>query len=101
MSFVNSVKLIDENRVLSKMVSSLSEEKERLKEDKDSTHRLFNEVKYHKIETCILFTRCYWIWLWLSSKHAALRGKSKDWLAGNQDNVSKWCDMSICGLLSN
>jgi hypothetical protein len=39
--------------IMPTMVSSLSEEKERLKEDNDSTHRLFNEVKYHKIETCI------------------------------------------------
>jgi hypothetical protein len=34
-----------------------------------------------------------------SAKHAALRRKSKDWLAWNQDNVSKWVDMSIHGLL--
>jgi hypothetical protein len=27
-------------------------------------------------------------------KHAALRSKSKDWLALNQDIVSKWSDMS-------
>jgi hypothetical protein len=24
--------------------------------------------------------------------HLALRRKSKDWLAQNQDNVSEWCD---------
>ena len=30
-----------------------------------------------------------------SAKHAALRRKSKDWLARNQDNVSDWGDMSI------
>ena len=29
------------------------------------------------------------------AKHAALRSKSKDWLAQNQDNVSDWSDMSI------
>ena len=34
-----------------------------------------------------------------SAKHAALWSKSKDWLVGNQDNVSEWGDMSICGLL--
>jgi hypothetical protein len=34
-----------------------------------------------------------------SAKHAALRRKSKDWLAQIQDNVSEWGDMSICGLL--
>jgi hypothetical protein len=34
-----------------------------------------------------------------SVKHAALRRKSKDWLAWDQDNVSEWGDMSIRGLL--
>jgi len=34
-----------------------------------------------------------------SDKHAALRRKSKDWLARNQNNVSGWSDMSIGGLL--
>ena len=34
-----------------------------------------------------------------SAKHAALRRKSKDWLAWNQVNVSEWDDMFICGLL--
>jgi hypothetical protein len=33
-----------------------------------------------------------------SAKHAALRRKSKDWLALNQDNVSEWRDMSIRGI---
>ena len=36
---------------------------------------------------------------YFSAKHAALRRKSKDWLARNQDIVSEWCDMSIRGLL--
>ena len=31
--------------------------------------------------------------------NAALRRKSKDWLARNQDNVSEWSDMSTRGLL--
>jgi hypothetical protein len=31
--------------------------------------------------------------------HTALRWKSKDWLAWNQDNVSEWGDMSTSGLL--
>ena len=35
----------------------------------------------------------------LSVQHAALRRKSKDWLARNQDNVSEWSDMSTRGLL--
>ena len=34
-----------------------------------------------------------------SAKHAALRKKSKGWLAQNQDNVSEWGDMFIHGLL--
>jgi len=36
---------------------------------------------------------------YFSSKHAALRSKSKDWFAGNQDNVSEWGDISTRGLL--
>jgi hypothetical protein len=35
----------------------------------------------------------------LYAKHTALRRKSQDWLAQNQDNVSEWSDMSTCGLL--
>jgi hypothetical protein len=34
-----------------------------------------------------------------SANHVALRSKSKDWLARNQNNVSEWSDMSIRGLL--
>ena len=34
-----------------------------------------------------------------SAKHAALRRKSKDWLARNLNNVSEWSDMSTRGLL--
>ena len=36
---------------------------------------------------------------YLSAKHAVFRRKGKDWLAQNQDNVSRWGDMSIHGLL--
>jgi len=46
------------------------------------------QTKDYKIGMC-----CF------SAKHAALRRKSKDWLARNQANVSEWGDMSICGLL--
>jgi hypothetical protein len=35
-----------------------------------------------------------------SAKHAELRGKSKDWLARNQNNVSECGHMSIRGLVS-
>ena len=31
---------------------------------------------------------------YFSAKQAALRRKSKDWLARNQNNVSRWSDMS-------
>ena len=34
-----------------------------------------------------------------SAKHEALRSKSKNGLARNQDNVFEWSEMSICGLL--
>ena len=34
-----------------------------------------------------------------SAKHAALRRKSKDWLARNQDSISELGDMSIRRLL--
>ena len=34
-----------------------------------------------------------------SAKYVALRRKSKDWLAQNQNNVSEWNDMSTRGLL--
>jgi hypothetical protein len=41
-------------------------------------------------------TKDYKIGYWcFSAKHAALKSKSKDWLAQNQDKVSKWGDMSI------
>ena len=47
-----------------------------------------SQTKHYTIDIC-----CF------SAKHAALRRKSKDWLAWNQDTVSEWRDMSICGLL--
>ena len=46
------------------------------------------QTKDYKIGIC-----CF------SAKHAALRKKSKDWLARNQINVSAWSDMSNRGLL--
>ncbi len=47
------------------------------------------QIKDYKIGIC-----CF------SAKHTALRRKSNDWLARHQDNVSKWGDMSIRGLVS-
>jgi hypothetical protein len=46
------------------------------------------QTKDYKIDIC-----CF------SAKHTALRSKSKDWFAQNQNNVSEWGDMSIRGLL--
>ena len=46
------------------------------------------QTKDYKIGIC-----CF------SVKHAALRRKSKDWLARNQNNVSEWSDMSTHGQL--
>ena len=46
------------------------------------------QTKYYKIGIC-----CF------SAKHIALRRKSKDWLARNQNNVSEWSDKSTRGLL--
>jgi hypothetical protein len=48
----------------------------------------YGQTKDYKIGIC-----CF------SAKHAVLRSKSKDWLAGNQDNVSEWGDMSFRCLL--
>ena len=46
------------------------------------------QTKDYKIGIC-----CF------SAKHAALRRKSKDWLAWNQNNVSEWSDMFTRRLL--
>ena len=40
------------------------------------------QTKDYKIDICYFF-----------AKHASLRKKSKDWLARNRDNVSKWGNM--------
>ncbi len=46
------------------------------------------QTKDYKIGIC-----CF------SAKHAALRRKSNDWLARNQNNVSEWSDIFTRGLL--
>jgi hypothetical protein len=46
------------------------------------------QTKDYKIGICCFF-----------AKHAALRRKSQDGLARNQNNVSEWSDMSINRLL--
>jgi hypothetical protein len=45
-------------------------------------------------------TKDYNWYLLFSAKHAALRSKSIDWLARNQNNVSEWGNMSTRGLLN-
>ena len=45
-----------------------------------------NQIRDYAIGTC-----CFY------AKQSALRRKSKNWLGRNQDNVSKWGDMSIRG----
>ena len=42
------------------------------------------KIKDYKIGICCLY-----------AKHTSLRRKNKHLLARNQDNISKWCDMSI------
>ena len=46
------------------------------------------QTKHYKIGIC-----CF------STKHAALKRKSKDWLVQNQNNVYEWSDMSTRRLL--
>ena len=48
----------------------------------------FCYVYYYKIGICYFF-----------AKQAAVKRTSKDWLARNLNNVSKWSDMSTSGLL--
>jgi hypothetical protein len=52
-------------------------------EDREFASRS-GQTKNYKIDIC-----CF------SAKHVALRSKSKDWLARNQNNVSEWSDMSV------
>jgi hypothetical protein len=72
-----------ENRIGGVMVSMLTSSAI----DRVFEPRLGQTIDYKLIICCI------------SAKHAALRSKSKVCLAQNQNNVSEWSDMSICGLL--
>jgi hypothetical protein len=48
----------------------------------------------HRFEPRSSHTKDYKIGICcFSTKHAALRRKSKDWLARNQNNVYEWSDM--------
>ena len=55
---------------------------------------LASSVVYCGVEPLLDQTICCF-----SAKHTALRSKSKDWLARNQNNVSEWRDLSTRGLL--
>ena len=72
------------NRLSGVMVSRLASSAE----DRGIDDPRSGQTKDFKIGIC-----CF------SAKHAALRSKSKDWLARSQNNVSEWGNMSICGLL--
>jgi len=52
------------------------------------------ELLSDKPKDCAIGICCF------SAEDETLRGKGKDWLARNQDNVSEWSDMSIRGRLS-
>ena len=54
----------------------------------------------HGFESWLVQTKYYTIGIYcFYISYAALRGKSKDLLARNYDNVSEWSDVSVCGLL--
>ena len=60
---------------------------------------LASSAVYHRLDPRSGQTKDYKIGICcFSAKHAALRSKSKDWLARNQNDVSEWSDMSIRGL---
>jgi hypothetical protein len=55
----------------------------------DRGFELFSgQIKNYKIGMC-----CF------SAEHKALRSKNKDWLTRNQNNVSKWSDISAHRML--
>jgi hypothetical protein len=52
-----------------------------------------------ELETWSGQTKGYTIGICCSAKPACLKSKNKDWLPRNQNNMSKWSDMSTRGLL--
>ena len=59
-----------------------------------------SSAKYRGFEPWSGKTKDCKIGIWcFSARHAALRRKSKDWLARNQDNVPEWGDMSVREML--
>jgi hypothetical protein len=78
------------------------------KQNREKPHRWYNGESARLVcgrswvRAPIWYTKDYKIGMCcFSTKHTALMRKSKDWLkmARNQDNVSKWGDISILGLL--
>ena len=64
------------------------------------TNVLVSSVVDSRIESRPVKTKDYKIGICcVSSKHAALTRKSKDWFDRNQNNVSDWGDMVTRGLL--
>jgi hypothetical protein len=49
--------------------------------------RFFNHLRIDRKTKTKVGIRCF------SAKHVALRSKSKEWLAWNQNNVSEWSDI--------
>ena len=76
--FTCSTPSSESNRIGGVMVSVLTSSAI----DRGLEHRS-GQTKDYKMGIC-----CF------SAKHAALRRKSKDWLARNQNNLSEWSDMS-------
>jgi hypothetical protein len=81
--FIDKSRSIAHNRIGGVMVSVLASNAV----DREFESRL-SQTKDYKIGIC-----CF------SAKQAALSRKSKDWLDRNQNNVSEWRDISLCGLL--
>ena len=80
---INKMKMKIGNRMGSIMVSVLASSAIDCRYEPRS-----GQTKEYKIGIC-----CF------SAKNASLRGKSKDWLARNQNNVSEWSDISTLWLL--
>ena len=80
---MNTIHLLDVNRIGGIMVSVLA-----LSAVDRGFEPRSGQTKDYRIGIC-----CF------SAKHTALRRKSKDWIAQNQNNVSEWSNTSIRGPL--
>jgi hypothetical protein len=75
--------LLNINRILGVMVIVLASSAEIMGSNPNRVKPQSGQTKHYEIGIC-----CF------SSKHEALRSKSKDWLAQNQNNVSEWSYIS-------